>query len=253
LRLVFHEGKLLVAECDTGIALPPFTQTRFFEFDSEHFLGWLGERPVWTAHAVEPISLPPGMALQDLRQAGRTLGEGWFSLAGRAWQIIRWDLDHRYCCRCGTPVELHAADRAKCCPACGYTQYPRISPCILVLITRGDQLLLARAPNWPSGFFSALAGFVEAGETLEEAVHREIDEEVGLRVGHLRYFGSQSWPFPHSLMVGFLAEYEAGDIQVDGQEIAQAHWFTPDQLPAIPPHGSLSRRLIDHVLRGAQA
>lgn len=136
------------------------------------------------------------------------------------------------------------------CPACDYIQYPRITPCIITLVLNGDRALLAHGAGFPSGMFSCLAGFMEPGEDAEHAVQREVWEETRLRVGNLRYHGSQSWPFPHSLMLAFFAEYQGGEITPDGHEILQADWFERDRLPVIPPPGSISRALIDSWVQG---
>ena len=175
------------------------------------------------------------------------------AIAARAFQVIEWDRTHRYCGRCGSPTRNKAGERAKECPACGYVAYPRVSPAMMALVTRGRELLLARAQRFPSGMFSALAGFVEPGETIEDCIAREVREEVGLEVGRLAYFGSQSWSFPHSLMIAFTAEYAGGEIRCDDSEIAEARWFAADALPARPTSLSIARRLIDETaarLRG---
>ena len=145
-------------------------------------------------------------------------------------------------------TEDHAADRAKVCPDCGLVHYPRIAPSIIVLITKGDEMLLARNARWPAGMYSTLAGFVEVGESIEQTVHREVAEEVGLRVHNLKYLGSQSWPFPNSLMLGFHAEYASGDIVCNDVEISDARWFAHDQLPNVPPGTAISRWLIDDFI-----
>lgn len=136
-------------------------------------------------------------------------------------------------------------ERAKVCPSCGFVNYPRISPAMIVAVTRGREILLAKGSRFQGGFYSVLAGFVEPGETFEECVEREIKEEVGLKVKNINYFGSQPWPFPDSLMVGFTAEYAGGDITIDNKEILDAGWYTAEGLPLIPGNGSIARRLID--------
>ena len=145
-------------------------------------------------------------------------------------------------------MDDHAQDRAKHCASCGLINYPRLSPSIIVLVTRGDEMLLARNAAWPNGMYSTLAGFVEPGESIEQTVHREVFEEVGLRLGKLKYFGSQSWPFPNSLMLGFHAEYESGDIVCQEGEIADAQWFKPESLPQIPPKTAISGWLIEEFV-----
>lgn len=167
-----------------------------------------------------------------------------FDVASRALQLLTWLKTHRYCGACGTPTVVSATDRAMCCSACSLDFYPRISPCVITLIHRGDQCLLARNAQFPDAFYSTLAGFIEPGETPEDCLHREVFEEVGLRVRNIEYFASQTWPFPGQLMLGFFAEYEGGDITVDGVEITSAEWFTPSDLPMIPPPTALAGQLI---------
>jgi NAD+ diphosphatase len=172
-----------------------------------------------------------------------------FALAGRATQLLDWQKNHRYCSRCGTPTEMKSGEFAMSCPACGLLAFPRITPAVMVVIQRGDELLLARSPHFKPGVFSALAGFVEAGETLEQCVIREVREEVGIEITNLRFFRSQSWPFPNSLMVAFLADYAAGTINPDPQEIEAAQWFSRSALPLLPDPVSISRHLIDAACR----
>jgi NAD+ diphosphatase len=179
-----------------------------------------------------------------LREAYVHLGDELFQLAGRARQLLAWRLDHRFCGRCGIATEYFDQDRAKRCPACGLTNYPKISPCIMVAILKEGEILLARSPHFREGMFSVLAGFVEAAESLENCIHREVFEEVGLQVKNLRYVASQPWPFPNLLMMGFLADYASGEIRVDGVEIEKAEWFRPERLPLLPLPFSLSYRLI---------
>ena len=189
--------------------------------------------------------LPEAFLFGDLRKLAMRLPEAQFWVGARGVQILEWDRDHSFCGRCGGVTENHDSDRAKVCKTCGLHFYPRLAPAVIVLVDRGDQVLLARSSRFPAGFFSTLAGFVEAGESLEQAIVREIEEEVGVRVGNLRYFGSQPWPFPHSLMIGFRASWITGEISPDPEEIAEAAWFSRDGLPIIPPSLSIARSLID--------
>ena len=159
-------------------------------------------------------------------------------------------LDGRACFAAGPPEDFQPTadkqdERAKICQQCGLVNYPRVSPAIIVAVIKDDQILLARSGRFPGGFFSVLAGFVEPGESLEACVKREVFEETGIAVQNIRYFGSQPWPFPDSLMVGFTAEYAGGDIQIDGREIVAADWYSRDNLPNIPPGISIARQLID--------
>ncbi len=168
----------------------------------------------------------------------------------RAAQLIIWHNEHRFCGRCGHEMMHHSVDLAKHCEQCSLVQYPRISPCIIVLVVDGDRCVLARSPRFPPGRFSTLAGFIEAGESAEAAVHREIREEVGIEVENVRYFKSQSWPFPHSLMLGFFADYAGGELLADGVEIEEANWYHRDAMPDLPPSFAISSALIQQFLNG---
>jgi NAD+ diphosphatase len=170
------------------------------------------------------------------------------ALAGRAAQVLEWDRAHRFCGACGTPTEHAPGERARRCPACSRVAYPRVSPAMMVLVWRAGELLLGRSPHYVPGVYSALAGFVEAGESLEDCVHREVAEEVAVTVQDLRYYGSQSWPFPHSLMVAFTARWSSGEIVPQASEIEHAGWFAPDALPNIPPRFSIAGHLIRDTL-----
>ncbi|WP_121172166.1 NAD(+) diphosphatase [Kushneria sinocarnis] len=176
------------------------------------------------------------------------LDEPSFALVSTALQVARWARDHRFCGRCGTAMKRRRGEFAMECPECGHRSYPRISPCIITLVTHGRELLLARSPRFPSGRFSTLAGFIEPGESAEEAVRREVFEEVGVCVGRISYFRSQSWPMPHSFMMGYYAEASSRELEIDGVEIEAADWFLPEQLPGLPPSYSISRHLIDNFL-----
>lgn len=175
---------------------------------------------------------------------------GLFARLSQASQLATWRRQHRFCGACGTPLQVVADENAMNCPACQLQVWPRLSPSIIVLIHRGEEILLARSPRFRAGFYSVLAGFVEAGESIEQCVHREVLEEVGLEIGNLRYITSQSWPFPHSLMLGFHAEYVSGEIVPQPEEIEDAGWFHIDALPQLPGTGSISRYLIDLYLAG---
>ncbi len=187
-----------------------------------------------------------------LRSLYELAGEEAFLLAGRASQLLDWQRNHRFCGRCGTPTTQQEGEFAMGCPSCGLLVYPRISPAIMVLIQRGDEFLLARSRHFRPGMFSAIAGFVEAGETLEECVVREVREEVGVDICNLRYFKSQPWPFPDSLMVAFFADYAGGELTPDPGEIEAAGWFRRDALPPLPDRVSLARRLIEAACRSAK-
>jgi NAD+ diphosphatase len=180
-----------------------------------------------------------------LRELFPVLGEDRWHAAGRAVQIAEWASTHRFCGRCATRTVRLDGERCMKCPACGLTAYPRIAPAVIVLVRRGHEALLARGTRFPLPFYSTLAGFVEVGESLEQTVAREIREEVGVEATNVRYFGSQPWPFPHSLMIGYMADWASGDVRIDPAEILDAQWFRADALPTIPPRLSIARRLID--------
>ena len=191
---------------------------------------------------------PPGMGFKGLRGLWGDLDEAAIGLAGQALQLVDWDRCHQFCGRCGAATVLRDNERAKHCPNCGLNHYPRHAPAVMVRITRGDEILLARSPRFVPGMYSVLAGFVDPGENIEQAAHREVMEEVGLQIKNLHYFTSQSWPFPHSLMIAFSAEYVSGEITLADPEIEDAGWFRPDQLPGLPITMSIARALIDDWL-----
>jgi NAD+ diphosphatase len=221
---------------------------------TRHYLGLLGLAPCIAFNLADDAVEPAGMRYVGLRTLFFKVPEPLLALAARAFQIVDWDRTHRFCGRCGTPTHDRTNERAKECTACGLIAYPRVSPAMMALVTRGREILLARAHRFAPGMYSALAGFVEPGETIEDCVRREVREEVGVEVGELTYFASQSWAFPHSLMIAYTAEYAGGDIRLDDAEIAEARWFPADALPYLPPSVSIARRLIDATaarLRGA--
>ena len=171
-----------------------------------------------------------------------------FQLAGRALQIINWSNHHQYCGRCGGTTREAKSDRARVCNRCQLRFYPRISPCVICLVIRENTCLLARSAKHPAKMFSTLAGFVEPGESVEQTLRREIMEEVNVKIKNIRYFGSQPWPFPGQLMLGFFADYHSGEIQTDGIEILEANWFQIENFPQIPPQSTISGRLISHFV-----
>lgn len=167
-----------------------------------------------------------------------------FALAARAKQVTEFIQTHRYCGRCGSRMEVIDWELAMQCNRCQHRCYPRISPCVIVAITKQDKILLARGKRHREGLFSVLAGFIEAGETVEQGLAREVHEEAGIRIKNIEYVGSQPWPFPHSLMLGFVAEWESGELRLDPFELEQGDWFGFDELPETPQPGSIADRLI---------
>ncbi|MBK8987306.1 MAG: NAD(+) diphosphatase [Chloroflexi bacterium] len=226
-----------------------------FMVTRQHYFGYLQDAARTHCFAAELIAtadspaLPPGMALLDLRRLFGRLAEASIWLAGRAVQLVDWDRTHQFCGRCGAPTHTAPNERVKQCPNCQHTSYPRLSPAMIVRVTREGangrpEILLARNRRAKIPMYSVLAGFVEPGETLETCVRREVGEEVGLTVKNIRYFGSQPWPFPNSLMIAFTAEYAGGDLRLEETELVDAGWYSADNLPPYPPALSIAHRLI---------
>jgi len=242
----FIEGHLLLREQ----ALAPLPLAQFGPAPRRlHYLGHLDGRDCWVLQLAGAAAAPPGWEALPLRTAMMALPAPLMALAGRAAQVLEWDRTHAFCGACGAATEALPQERARRCPACGHTAYPRLSPAMMCLVWRrpafgAPELLLARSPGYAPGVYSALAGFVEAGESVEDCVHREVLEEVGVAVRELRYYGSQSWPFPHSLMLAYTAEWAGGAIVPQAGEIEDARWFPIDALPGIPPRFSISGHLI---------
>ncbi|HEX5611078.1 MAG TPA: NAD(+) diphosphatase [Burkholderiales bacterium] len=211
------------------------------------YIGSLQGTPCFAVEAPKDAHAPQGYGWAGLRSLFTVLPDAHFALAGRAIQLIDWDRTHRFCGRCGTPTEAKPEEHARVCPACKLSVYPRIAPAVMALVRQERRVLLGRSPHFPPGMFSALAGFVEPGETLEQCVARELEEEVGVQVSQIRYFASQPWPFPHSLMIAFVCDWHSGDIRPREGEIEDAQWFDVLQLPKLPSRISIARRLIDAV------
>lgn len=191
---------------------------------------------------------PSGWCWVGLRALYGVLEDSRLSLAGRAVQMLDWELCHAFCGRCGAQTDLVQGEHCRRCKRCGLTAFPRIEPAVIVAITRPPgEILLARSSRLPAGMHSVLAGFVEPGETLEQCAEREVFEESGIRIKNLQYVASQPWPFPRSLMLGFVAEYASGELKVDQQELESAAWFRFDQLPQLPSQISIARALIEFV------
>ena len=245
-NLVFGGDGLLVRAADLSLPDPTDIATLGLLTQAWQPVGVLNDRYCQTVSTTSTITDGSGFVFRRLRSLFGCFDESLLAVAGRAYQIAEWARTHQYCGTCATPTAPVAGERCVRCPRCGHVAYPRISPAMMVLVKKADAILLARHTNSPSQFFTALAGFLETGESIEDAIHREVLEEVGLHVSNLRYFGSQPWPFPHSLMLAFTAEYTGGVIRVDGSEIAEAAWFGPDDpMPSVPPVGlSIAGQLI---------
>ncbi len=253
---LFHDDRLLVEVRGESAAIPRWTglPEGLPRPVRTQYLGALDGVPCFSGELGEPAA-PDGTAFRPLRPLLGALPDVFFSLAGRAFQVMDWDRSHRYCGKCGGSTEPVEGERARVCPRCGIHFFPRVTPAVIVAAVRGRKLLLARARRFSGAMVSVLAGFVEPGETFEECVRREVREETGIEVANLRYFGSQPWPFPHSVRVAFTAEHAGGELTLDEREIVEAGWFGPAEISGmrIPGRGTIARELIDWFLAGGQA
>ncbi len=220
---------------------------------ASHYLGQINNVPVFTNEVDPEADNPEGYEFMTLWSFVSQVDPQLFSLLGRARQIVEWHRNHHYCGRCGQETSSFESDRSRRCQSCNLTFYPRLSPSIIVCVNKGEEILLARNLKAPGSYYSTIAGFVEPGESIEETVHREVLEEVGIRVKNLKYYGSQSWPFPDSLMFGFHAEYESGEFVLQETEIVDAGWFHYTNLPNKPAMFSISGWLINDFIKRAQA
>lgn len=253
LWFVFQRGNLLVynAHDPPMLPMPADAAVAVSDMAAVRFVGLLGDTPCWAARAGDGRA-PADHAFENLRTLFNRLPDDLLAVAGRGVQMLDFDRTHRHCGVCATPTEIHEGGRSRRCPACGETYYPKVSPAMMVAIKRdrprGRELLLARSARFARGMYSALAGFVEPSESIEECIRREAFEEVGVSVGNLRYFASQGWPFPNSLMIAYVADYESGEIVPEEGEIEDAQWFALDALPQLPHRLSIARRLISSVI-----
>jgi len=216
------------------------------EFTHKHFLGYLDNKPCYVSCLEDSSSLEDGMMLSPLRNLLGRIPDSIFTICSRSLQIDNWFISNQFCGTCGKGIKAHETERAMICECKNNLIYPTISPCIIVLVTKGEELLLAHNKNFPGDFYSTLAGFIEPGESAESAIEREIFEEVSVKVKNITYYGSQSWPFPSQLMLGYHAEYESGEVQPDGVEIDKADWFNYQELPQVPTGNiSISGQLIE--------
>jgi NAD+ diphosphatase len=247
---VFKINELLVEINDKEIKIPHRNNWEELNISPirTQYLGTLKDNPCYSAEVDYKTNSPDGMEFRDLKSLYDDLEEDIFLLAGKASQIVRWDRNHQFCGRCGTSTEKLNDEIAKICPECGFKSYTRLSPAVITAIIKDGKILMAKH-GYRGDMYGLIAGFVEPGETIEEAVRRETMEEVGLKVKNIKYFGSQPWPFPNSLMIAFTADYESGAIQVDGNEITSARWFTTDELPRIPSKMSIAGELIEWFIK----
>ena len=250
LWFAFRGDRLLVLEGDEPRVPQASPEELGLETLFSRSVGSLDGSPCWAAEVPEGTEAPEGAAFVDLRAIFAAVDEPFFAVAGRAKQVVNWHATHRFCGRCGGKTEPLSGEMAMRCARCGMMHYPRVSPAVIVRVRREAEILLARSPGFPKGMRSVLAGFVEPGESIEETIHREVREEVGIEVENLGYFGSQPWPFPNSLMIGFTADYAGGEIRPEPGEIEDAGWYRAGELPQLPPKVSIARRMIDDFVNG---
>ena len=238
---------LVVMAPDEPPAVPSWDDLRVWDVTAirYQFLGSLGGEPCWSAELPAGVLVPGIATFTGLRALYDGLPESHYAVAGRAAQVVAWERDHQFCGRCGEPTQRVPGERGRRCALCDLTAYPRLSPAVIVLIERQDRILLARGHAFQPQRFGIIAGFVEPGESLEDAVRREVQEEVGIELDGIAYFGSQPWPFPHGIMIGFRANHLRGEISLEDGELAEASWYGLDELPNIPARLSIARRLID--------
>lgn len=244
---LFYRDQLLLQERPEGLAIPagaepPVAVDRTFTVDYQ------GAGTARAAHLAAPVELS-GYRMMGLRASWDLLPQAAYDEAGKAFQLLYWDTHSRYCPVCGTPTG-QTTPICKRCPRCGHELYPPIAPAIIVLIRKGEEILLVHARNFRGNFHGLVAGFIEVGETLEECVRREVREETGLEIKELRYFASQPWPYPSGLMIGFTATYAGGSLKLQTEELSTGAFFSKDNLPEIPRKLSLARKLIDAWLAG---
>lgn len=249
--VLVDEFQVLMSDSPDWEPLDQFTwQFSGLNAIEQHHIGYYDQKPCIAVKVSHQSVLPDGYRWEAVRNLlmRNSVSTSHFEMIGSGMQIFNWEQSHQFCGKCGEPTQLHGEERARVCSPCGIHYYPRLSPCVIALITRGDECLLAKHARSKTDFYSPLAGFIEPGETVENALRREVEEEVALSVKNLQYFGSQPWPYPGQLMIGFYAEYDAGDIEVDGVEIIDARWFHYRELPKVPAVGSLSGKLISHFV-----
>ena len=211
------------------------------------YIGQWRNRPCRLLHIPEDMKLPLQLHRQPLRAAKPDISVALLSLAGMGQMILHWEESSQLCSSCGKKMIRLKGEWGKECQHCNVSHYPRVHPCVIGLIIKGDEILLARKPEWSDGRYSLVAGFVEFGECLEETMARETVEETNIQIKNIRYIGSQSWPFPSQLMCGFVADYAGGEIKLNDRELADAKWCRLDQLPTLPPKRSIARWLIDRA------
>lgn len=250
LWFIYINNNLLTIKVMDNIKIPNFQEIENFQgsLTRVYEIGSFNNTSCFCAELPSNIEVPDNLTLIPLSEAATIFNDDIFTLCGRAYQILFWDQTHQFCGRCGSRTNNLENEFAKLCPNCSFISYPRISPAIIVGITKGNKILLAHNKNFPNDIHSTIAGFLDPNETLDQCIKREVYEEVGIKIKNIKYFDSQPWPYPNSIMIGFTAEYESGKILVDGKEITHADWYDKDNLPNLPAQTTIARQIINTLL-----
>ncbi len=246
---LFHEGTVLLCKQNETCRIPEGDEPPFSIEGSVHNIGLKDGKPCVAAFLASAVEEDEQYVAVGLRESNECLPGEWYRLAGRASELLFWDRTTRFCSACGMATEQNTAI-SKICPSCHREVFPQVTPAILAMVLRGEEILLVHARNFKGTFKGLVAGFVESGETLEECVQRELHEETSLEVTNIRYFGSQEWPYPNSLMIGFVADYAGGEINFLDEELSSGDFYSKDNLPELPRKLSLARKMIDAWLEG---
>lgn len=250
LWFIYTNNNLLIMSDIDGLQIPTFEKVENFhhQLTRTYNIGTFNNISCYCGEIPSNITIPSNFTSMPLNEVANIFNNNIFSICGKAYQILYWDQTHQFCGRCGCKTNNLGKEFAKLCPNCNFISYPRISPAIIVGITKGNKILLAHNKNFPNDIHSTIAGFLDPNETLDDCIKREVYEEVGIQIKNIKYFNSQPWPYPNSIMIGFTAEYESGEILVDGEEITHADWYDKDNLPALPNETTIARQIINKLL-----
>lgn len=251
LYFAFCQGDVLLMKSGQSMTIPAGEEPPVAFQPWEHVtdISWAEQRMPCRIYRLDrPVTGRGDLQMVGLRKSYELLSPEMYRLAGKCAELLYWDQNSKYCGCCGAPMRWDT-EISKRCTECGKELWPQLATAIIVRVTRGEEVLLVRAHNFRGEYYGLVAGFVETGETLEDCVRREVWEETHLRIKNIRYFASQPWPYPAGLMVGFTAEYESGELQLQRSELACGGWFRRGSLPAIPGPVSLARQLIDDWMK----
>lgn len=250
LWFIYRNNNLLLIKNNNDIKIPTTMEIESLHGDlvGVYNIGLLNGISCFCGELPSSINIPENFILIPLSETATLFTNDTFSMCGKAYQINYWNQTHKFCGKCGSKTTDSKSEFAKICTNCGFISYPRISPAIIVGITKGDKMLLAHNKNFPNDVHSTIAGFLDPNETLEHCIRREVLEEVGIKIKNIKYFDSQPWPYPNSIMIGFTAEYDSGEISVDGKEITHADWYDRNNLPNLPAETTIARRIINKLL-----